>query len=412
MFPLAGQGLAVECCRSQEKRFLMLQGVLDLPWWGYALVVLVTTHITIASVTIFLHRHQAHRALDLHPLASHFFRFWLWFTTGMVTKDWAAIHRKHHAKCETRDDPHSPATFGIRKVLLEGAELYRIEARNVETLQRYGHGTPDDWVERHVYTKHSAMGVVLLLVSQLILFGPIGATMWAAQMLWIPFLAAGVINGIGHYWGYRNFQSADASTNILPWGILIGGEELHNNHHAYATSAKLSNKWYEFDIGWLYIRILGFLGLAQVKKVAPKVKKLPVAKPKCDVELLQAVITHRYDVLARYANALKGTWHAELRTLKAGAAYGAEELRKLKRWLHREGDELPESERARLSETLKANRVLATVHGMREELTQIWSRSTASRDQRVHQLEEWCKRAEASGITALAQFSQRLRCYA
>jgi stearoyl-CoA desaturase (Delta-9 desaturase) len=397
---------------SKNGEGLMYQGVLDLPWWGYVVLVLVATHVTIASVTIFLHRHQAHRALDLHPIASHFFRFWLWLTTGMVTKEWAAIHRKHHAKCETPDDPHSPQVYGIRKLLLEGTELYRTESKNTETMQRYGHGTPADWIERNVYTKHSAAGVAVMLVAELVLFGPIGATMWAVQMLWIPFLAAGVINGIGHYWGYRNFQSADASTNIVPWGILIGGEELHNNHHAYATSAKLSNKWYEFDIGWLYIRALAAFGLASVKKVAPKARKLPAAKPSCDDELLQAVITHRYDVLARYAAALKGTWRAELRVLRAGAAHGAEELRKLKGWLHRDAGDLPEPERARLSAAVKSSRVLETVHSMREELTQIWSRSTDSRDQLVRQLDDWCKRAEASGIQALEQFSHRLRCYA
>jgi stearoyl-CoA desaturase (delta-9 desaturase) len=390
----------------------MFQGILDLPWWGYVVVVLVTTHITIAGVTIYLHRHQAHRALDLHPIASHFFRFWLWFTTGMVTKEWAAIHRKHHAKCETRDDPHSPQIYGIRKLLLEGTELYRAESKNAETMERYGHGTPDDWIERRLYTRHSAAGVTILLLTELALFGPIGATMWAVQMLWIPILAAGIINGVGHYWGYRNFQSVDASKNILPWGILIGGEELHNNHHAYATSAKLSNKWYEFDIGWLYIRILSAFGLANVKKVAPRVRKLSAAKPSCDHELLQAVITHRYDVLQRYAAALKGTWRAELRALRTRAAHGAEEWHKLKGWLTRDSNELPESERVRLSETVRSSRVLATVHSMREELTQIWSRSTASRDQLVRQLDDWCKRAEASGIQALEQFSHRLRCYA
>jgi stearoyl-CoA desaturase (delta-9 desaturase) len=391
----------------------MFQGLLDLPWWGYVVVVLATTHVTIAAVTIFLHRHQAHRALDLHPIASHFFRFWLWLTTGMVTKEWAAIHRKHHAKCETRDDPHSPQIYGIRKVLLEGTELYREEARNAETLARYGHGTPDDWIERNLYTRHSALGCTLLLIANLLLFGAIGATMWAVQMLWIPFLAAGVINGLGHYWGYRNFQSADKSTNIVPWGILIGGEELHNNHHAYATSAKLSNKWYELDIGWLYIRVLAALGLAHVKKVAPKARKLTAAKANCDDELLQAVITHRYDVLARYAAALKKTWHMELRALRrARAEFGAREWRRLKGWLHRDAQDLPEPERARLSETVLSSRVLATVHSMREELTQIWTRSSASRDQLIRQLDDWCKRAEASGIQALEQFSHRLRCYA
>ncbi len=388
----------------------MIQGILDLPWWGYVAVVLATTHVTIAAVTIFLHRHQAHRALDLHPIASHFFRFWLWLTTGMVTKEWAAIHRKHHAKCETPEDPHSPMVYGIRKVLLEGTELYRSESRNRETIERYGHGTPDDWLERNLYARHSALGIGILLVVNLVLFGPIGATMWAVQMAWIPFLAAGVINGLGHYWGYRNFQSADTSTNILPWGILIGGEELHNNHHAYATSAKLSNKWYEFDIGWLYIRILALFGLAQVKKVAPRVK-LAVPKRECDAELLQAIITHRYDVLARYAAALKHTWHTELQALKHGALERAD-WRKLKGWLQLDTAGLPETERVKLSAAVKSNRVLETVHSMREELTQIWARSSASRDQLVRQLDDWCKRAEASGIAALEQFSFRLRCYA
>src|SRR6476659_1412883 len=230
--------------------------------WEIVAYTLVTTHITIAAVTIFLHRSQAHRALDLHPLPSHFFRLWLWLTTGMVTKEWTAIHRKHHAKCETVDDPHSPQILGIAKVLREGSELYRKEAKNLETLERYGHGTPDDWVERNVYSKYSAKGVALMLIINLILFGPIGLTIWAIQMAWAPIMAAGVINGVGHFWGYRNFEAEDASRNIVPWGILIGGEELHNNHHAYATSARLSNKWYEFDIGWMYIRTLEIMGLA------------------------------------------------------------------------------------------------------------------------------------------------------
>jgi len=228
-------------------------GLMPLPWWGYFVVALALTHVTIACVTIFLHRAQAHRALDLHPAVSHFFRFWLWLTTGMVTKEWVAIHRKHHAKVETPDDPHSPQTRGINTVFWKGAELYREEAKNAETLATFGRGTPDDWMERNVYTRFSWEGVGLMLVLNVMLFGGAGLTIWAIQMAWIPVTAAGIINGIGHYWGYRNFASADASTNIVPWGILIGGEELHNNHHAYGTSAKLSSRWYEFDLG-LYPR--------------------------------------------------------------------------------------------------------------------------------------------------------------
>ena len=234
-------------------------GLLDFAWWQIVIYTLVVTHITIAGVTIYLHRCQAHRALDLHPVVSHFFRFWLWFTTGMVTREWAAIHRKHHARCETPDDPHSPQTRGLRKVLLEGSELYREEARNRETIEKFGHGTPDDWIERHLYTPYSYLGVYFTLALCVTLFGAIGLTVFAIQMLWIPITAAGIINGVGHYYGYRNWDCPDASTNVFPWGILIGGEELHNNHHAFASSAKLSAKWYEFDIGWMYIRIMSCL---------------------------------------------------------------------------------------------------------------------------------------------------------
>jgi stearoyl-CoA desaturase (delta-9 desaturase) len=387
----------------------MLTGVVDLPWWGYVIYALIVTHITIAAVTIYLHRHSAHRALDLHPIPSHFFRFWLWLTTGMVTKEWTAIHRKHHAKCETTDDPHSPQIYGIRKVLWEGAELYRKESKSADTLERFGHGTPDDWMERHVYTGHSVWGVSLLMVINFVLFGFIGITIWAVQMIWIPLFAAGVINGIGHFWGYRTFQAEDASKNVLPWGILIGGEELHNNHHAYATSARLSNQWYEFDIGWMYIRILEMMGLAQVKKIAPKLK-LEAGKTRCDLATLQAVITHRYEVLSKYARSLRQTCVAETRELKARAV--AVDWAAAKRWLHMDVAALPEGERAQREQVLKASTVLATVYTMREELVSVWGRSSASKDELVRQLEDWCHRAEGSGIEALQQFSRRLRCYA
>ena len=261
----------------------MFSGLLDLPWWGYVLATLALTHATIGSVTIYLHRHQAHRALELHPIASHAFRFWLWLSTGIITKEWAAIHRKHHAKCETEEDPHSPVVLGIKKVLLQGYELYRKEAHNPETMEKYGLGTPDDWIEKNIYNKHNKLGIILMLGLDLLFFGPIGLTIWAVQMAWIPVNAAGIINGAGHFWGYRNYACADASTNLLPWGIFIGGEELHNNHHAYASSAKLSSKWYELDIGWVYIRMLAAMKLAQVKKLAPRVK-LNINKKVCDLE--------------------------------------------------------------------------------------------------------------------------------
>ncbi|PWT72546.1 MAG: acyl-CoA desaturase [Proteobacteria bacterium] len=386
----------------------LLAGAIPLPWWGYVLVALGLTHVTIAAVTIFLHRHQAHRALDLHPAVAHFFRFWLWLTTGMVTKEWAAVHRKHHAKCETSEDPHSPQIFGLRKVLWEGTELYRIGAADAEILSKYGHGTPDDWLERNLYTRHSVMGIVIMMAINVALFGAAGVAIWAVQMAWIPFFAAGVINGVGHHTGYRNFQTEDASTNIVPWGILIGGEELHNNHHAYATSARLSSKWYEFDVGWLYIRSLELLGLAQVKKLAPKIR-FELGKARCDLQTLQAVITHRYDVVQRFARTLKVTLVDEVERLKARGQ--AVDMRALKRWIHGDATQLGEHDRARFEQALNTSKVLATVYAMRQELQALWARSTASKEQLLHQLEDWCHRAEKSGIVQLAAFSRTLRGY-
>ena len=385
----------------------MLSGVFDLPWWGYVLVPLGLTHVTIASVTIFLHRHQAHRALDLSPLPSHFFRLWLWLTTGMVTKEWAAIHRKHHAKCETPDDPHSPQVFGINRVLWGGVFLYVREAHNNETLQRYGHGTPDDWMEKHLYTPWHKLGIVLMLAIDVALFGALpGALIWAVQMVWIPFWAAGVINGIGHYWGYRNFNCADASTNIVPWGILIGGEELHNNHHSFATSAKLSNRWYEFDIGWMYIRLLSMLGLARVKKLAP-VPKIVSPRPVVDSATLQAVIDNRYDVLARYAASMRKVYREELARFQDKAHFKG-----LRQWLEVETHQIPDDWRKRLDAMLARSQGLATLYAMRAELTAVWNRTNASREQLVADLQSWCQKAEASGIRQLQELSIRMRSYA
>src|SRR5687768_5903360 len=390
---------------------MVFSGWLDLPWWGYVVVALMLTQITIASVTIYLHRCQAHRALDLHPAVAHFFRFWLWLTTGMVTKEWAAIHRKHHAKCETADDPHSPQVYGINRVLWAGVFLYVKESYNKETLERYGHGTPDDWAERNVYSRFASFGVAAMLAHDLMLFGLVpGVLVWITQIAWIPFWAAGVINGVGHFFGYRSYDVADASTNIVPWGILIGGEELHNNHHAFASSAKLSSKWYEFDIGWMYIRLLEVLGLATVKKLAPKPR---FAEPKAaaDLETLHAVIANRYDVLSRYATSIRRTYAEELERLRHWSPREAEVLRSLKRVLLR-GQAVAGAESARLAEALKNSRALATAIAMRDELATLWDRSTASKEQLLRQLQDWCHRAEASGIAPLVDFSQRLRSYA
>ncbi|HEY6773213.1 MAG TPA: fatty acid desaturase [Oxalicibacterium sp.] len=386
-------------------------GLTNASGWEVFIFTAVVTHITIAAVTIFLHRSQAHRGLDLHPVMMHFFRFWLWMTTGMVTKEWVAIHRKHHAKCETEEDPHSPVTRGIKKVFFEGAELYREEAKNKETLEKYGHGTPDDWMERNVYTKHSALGVSLMLILNVMMFGIVGITVWAVQMVWIPLTAAGIINGIGHYWGYRNYECNDAATNIFPIGIIIGGEELHNNHHTYGTSAKLSSKWYEFDIGWMYIRILESIGLAKVKKVAPE-PKFEQGKLHLDFNTLQSVIANRYDVTAKYAKSLKKTWREEREHLEEKAKLESGFLRSTKKLLHREPAKLEEPHKAQLTELFAHSKALKTMHEMRVELGALWERSHASRDQLLHQLQDWCARAEASGISALREFSLRLRSYA
>jgi stearoyl-CoA desaturase (delta-9 desaturase) len=386
-------------------------GLFELSGWEMVAYTLVVTHITIAAVTIYLHRHQAHRALELHPIVSHFFRFWLWLTTGQVTKEWAAVHRKHHAKCETAEDPHSPQVYGIKKVLLEGAELYRIESKNEETLAKYGHGCPDDWIERKVYTGYSWMGVSMLLPLNVLLFGIAGVSIWAVQMLWIPITAAGIINGLAHFWGYRNYDCNDAATNILPWGILIGGEELHNNHHTFATSAKLSSKWYEFDIGWAYIRAMEMVGLAKVKKVAPK-PKLAKDKAVADFDTLQAVIANRYDVMATYAKSVKRTFREEVAHLQNKHGVEARFLKSSRKLMQREPAKLDTPQQAQLVELFQHSKALETMHHMRVELGAIWERSHSTRDQLLHQLQDWCARAEKSGIKALEEFSMRLRTYA
>jgi stearoyl-CoA desaturase (Delta-9 desaturase) len=386
---------------------LLANGLVGAAWWQTMLVALVFTHITIASVTIYLHRHSAHRALDLHPIPSHFFRFWLWMTTGMVTKEWTAIHRKHHAKCEHEGDPHSPVVFGIKKVFFEGSELYRAEAKNLETLERYGHNTPNDWVERQLYTGRSRLGVSLMLVIDVALFGALGLTVWAIQMIWIPITAAGIINGIGHWWGYRNFEAADASTNVSPWGILIGGEELHNNHHTYPTSAKLSVKPYEFDIGWMYITILKSLGLAKVKKLPPKMAFGDV-KPVADEKTLEAVIANRYEVMAGFARELRAACKREMEALQ-GPRRDASVLEVARRWLHRDDDKVPASVKPQLARVRAEHPVLDKMVTMREELRALWSSTNATRDQLSKDLQTWCRRAEESGIAALRDFSIQLR---
>lgn len=382
-------------------------GLLDFSWWQIVLYTLVTTHFTICGVTIFLHRAQAHRALELGPIPSHFLRFWLWLGTGMVTKEFVAVHRKHHAKCETEEDPHSPQTRGLRKLLLEGVELYRAEATNPETLAKYGSGTPDDWLERHVYTGRSMWGVSLMLILNVLLFGAAGLVVWAVQMAWIPWWATGIINGVGHYWGYRNFEAPDASTNVFPWGILIGGEELHNNHHTYPTSARFSIKPYEFDIGWFYISLMQKIGWAKVKKTAPRLQ-LGDIRPVADEKTLEALIANRYEMMASYARGMREACKTEIEQIRARGGDLAG-LKTAKRWLPRDADRVPPSAQAALQQVRAASPSLDKMVEMREELRQFWLNTTRSREQLAQDLQNWCRRAEESGIAALQAFSQRLR---
>lgn len=386
----------------------MLEGLLDISLWGYIGVTLVLTHITIASVTIFLHRYQAHNALTLHPTVSHFFRFWLWLTTGMVTKEWVAVHRKHHATCETRDDPHSPQVEGIWRVLLGGVGLYRAATRDAETLNHYGKGTPDDWLERHVYGRAPKLGVVIMAALDVFLFGTAGLVIFAVQMAWIPFWAAGVINGLGHFLGYRNFETADASRNLSPVGILIGGEELHNNHHAYAQSARLSNKWWEFDIGWLYIKTLAILGLARVRRVAPKVH-IARDKQMVDLDTLRAVVRDRYHILTLYGrNVVRPVVRAERR-----GSHRAERtlLRRARKLMTREDIALDARAHATLTTALQHSQTLETVYRFKAQLAGLWTHSASDGAKRLERLKTWCAEAERSGITALQDFSQVLRGY-
>jgi len=384
-----------------------LYGLLDLSFQGYVIVTIVMVQLTMMAVTLYLHRDQAHRAIDLNPALRHCFRFWIWCTSGMLTREWVAVHRKHHAFCETPGDPHSPQIFGIRKVLLEGAELYRIEKSRRETVEKFGRGTPNDWLERNIYVRCPWGGIVLMIIADLLLFGVPGIIIIAVQMISMPLFAAGVINGLGHYSGYRNFECDDAARNIVPWGVLVGGEELHNNHHAFPTSAKFSMRSWEFDIGWLYICVMHSLGLVNVNKVAPRPVLVPAARECVDIENLQAIIVNRMHVLRDYT---KQVTLPALRSERAVAA-GNEALRRARKLLVRQPKLLDEGARRRLYQLLSNHATLQTVHDFREKLHTLWSGATVSNDRLLQQLKDWCAEAEASGIQVLEDFVARLRSY-
>jgi stearoyl-CoA desaturase (delta-9 desaturase) len=387
---------------------MSFEGLLVLPTWVYVVIALALTHVTIASVTIFLHRHQAHHALDLNPVVSHFFRFWLWFTTGIVTREWVAIHRKHHACCETADDPHSPRFKGIMTVLFGGYGLYRREARNRETISKFGQGTPDDWLERHLYARHPCLGIALMALIDVALFGLPGLAIFTVQILWIPFWAAGVINGLGHYLGYRNFETPDASKNILPWGILVGGEELHNNHHAYMASARLSNKWWEVDIGWAYIRLLVACKLAKVRRLAPRAIS-KIGKGLVDRDTARAVVSHRFLVLKRYSQMVI---RPALREAKRNTdRMGRRLIRRARRLMTREG--IPVDQRAvqTIDLALLQDGTLATIYRFKQQLKEVWAGSSKDGSGRVERLRTWCTASEQSGIQVLEEFAVYLRGY-
>ncbi|MEM6986792.1 MAG: fatty acid desaturase [Pseudomonadota bacterium] len=386
----------------------MWQGVFDGSLWQLVAVTALIAHLTLMSVTIYLHRAMAHRAIELHPALAHVFRFILWIATGMRTVEWVAVHRKHHARCETEEDPHSPMVFGLQEVLLRGAELYAYEAAKAETLEKYGHGCPNDWIERKLYTPHLWLGIVLMLLVNLVMFGLLGFATWAVQMLCIPVLAAGVINGIGHHSGYRNYESEDASTNVLPWGIVIVGEELHNNHHAYPSSAKFSIRRWEFDLGWLYIRLFCWLGLAKVRRVAP-VPVYDQSKHAIDLDTVKAIVASKLHVMEHYASRVIKPVHRA--ALDKANREGRGELRRARSALIDVDAFLDDTARARLQKVLNESDALRTVYDARERFAEIWKIASASNERLVHALQEWCREAENSGIEALEEFAVRLRGY-
>lgn len=386
----------------------MFYGLLDLPWWGYIVAALILTHITTICITLFLHRAQAHRALELHPIVSHFCRFWLWLTTSLVTKRWVAVHRKHHAFCETAHDPHSPHVYGLKQVFWFGAELYGVESKNQETLERFGGGTPDDWIERHVYTPHDFAGIISLFFVYILLFGVPGIAIWAFQMMWSPMAAAGVVNGLGHFWGYRNFECKDASTNVSPIGILLCGEELHNNHHTYGTSSKFSVRWFEFDLGWAYIKLLSLFKLATPKRIPPKPHVL-LTKNQIDIDTVKAIFLNRFEVMAHYAKDVMIPVFAQERKRTVEAMHTLNH--RIKTLLVREQSLIDARAQQKLAEVLKDNQALQVVYEFRNRFQAIWDQTTASQKELLEALQAWCKEAEATGIDALKNFAQSLQRY-
>jgi|TARA_B110000908_G_scaffold55213_1_gene67256 stearoyl-CoA desaturase (delta-9 desaturase) len=387
----------------------ILNGLLEWSLWQEVLFVIASTHLTIVSVTLYLHRCQAHRALDLHPLVSHVFRLWLWLTTAMVTRQWVAVHRKHHAKTETAEDPHSPQVLGIGQVMTQGAELYARAARDPEISREYGHGAPNDFIERQLYSRYSNLGIILLLVAFVALFGAMGLTYWAIQMIWIPIFAAGFINGVGHYWGYRNFETEDAATNLMNVAFVVGGEELHNNHHAYPGSAKFSIRPWEFDLGWGYIWLLKSVGLASVRKVAPRPLPSDAASTALDIEAVSAMVSSRLHVMADYAQ--KVTLPILQKEMRLADGVYKSALNRIKKTLILEPAQVSHAKLHELNEVLADSEQLRVVYECQQQLKQLWRQRYENNEGLLRALAAWCQMAEQTGIEILQDFAQSLRGY-
>jgi stearoyl-CoA desaturase (delta-9 desaturase) len=386
-------------------------GLADLRIWGYLIVAVLWLHVTLIAITLYFHRDQTHRAVDLHPVLRHFFRFWLWINTGASTREWVAVHRKHHALCEREGDPHSPRLFGLKTVLTQGAELYRVAANDPETLEKYAKGTPNDWLENNLYHHpvRSYYGIAALVITDLLLFGVPGIIMIALQLSNMPFLAAGIINGLCHAKGYRNFETDDASTNLWPIGILVAGEELHNNHHAFPTSARFSMRPHEFDVGWMYLKVLAALGLAKIRRVAnpPQLEAATARTPELDE--LRAIIVNRMHVLRHYTqNVTLPVLRRELESLGENAN---SMLRRIRRQLSWQPEMLDDESRHTLAKLAEQHPRFHTVLQFRNELKHLWGGAHTSNERLLADFREWCVRAEQSGIQGLQEFVTYLKSF-
>lgn len=383
-------------------------GLLNFSAWQIVLYTFIVVQVTLSGVSLYLHREQTHRGIQMNPVIQHFYRFWLWFTTGMLTKEWVAIHRKHHAYCETEDDPHSPQIHGIKKVLFHGVTLYTAERKNQETMEKYGQGTPNDWIERNIYTRFHYLGIVLLAFMNIALFGVIGLLVYAIQMLWIPFFAAGVINGIGHFFGYRNYRTDDSSRNITRFGFFIFGEELHNNHHAFPSSSKFAHRKGEHDIGWYVILLMNKLGLCKIKKVVPE---LLVDEQTDDFngETVKAILTHKFNVLQVY---IKDVIKPNLANEYANASKAFN--KRIKKFTHNlslDPQFLKTDIKAKWNSYFEESKTLNTLLQYKAELQAIWDNNSKSVDEMIADFKAWCQKAEQSGNEMLQQFANSLRQY-